>query len=77
MLLSVCAIPAAFFIMVFSRRMAAKVKNMNQLLDSQEETNYNLSIIAWARLSLLSLRSPSRTARYMVFSISMDAFCAA
>lgn len=45
MLLSVCAIPAAFFIMVFSRRMAAKVKKMNQLLDSQEETNYNLSSI--------------------------------
>ena len=44
-LLSVCAIPAAFFIMVFSRRMAAKVKKMNQLLDSQEETNYNLSSI--------------------------------
>ena len=44
-LLIVCAIPAALFIMVFSRRMAAKVKKMNQLLDSQEETNYNLSSI--------------------------------
>ena len=44
-LLIVCAIPTALFIMVLSRRMAAKVRKMNQLLDSQEETNYNLNSI--------------------------------
>lgn len=44
-MLIVCAIPTALFLVVFSRKMALKVRKMNQLLDSQEETNYNLNSI--------------------------------
>ena len=44
-MLIICAIPTALLLVVLSRKMALKVRKMNQLLDSQEETNYNLNSI--------------------------------
>ncbi len=44
-ILILCAFPAGLLIMILSRRLAGRVRKLNQMLDSQEEANYHLSSI--------------------------------
>lgn len=43
--LILCALPAGFFIIIVSRRLIMRVRHLNQMLDLEEDTAYNLSSI--------------------------------